>query len=125
MHTIDNQFEIGDKCYTAMRMPVFHCCNVCEGDGHFVHNGITINCPQCKGSGKLHNPKEYVYRPFMVEVKSIHASIQKQDCTIRYKVTCVDNNKVKINRRTETNLFATAEAAQENCNLLNQARESI
>ena len=60
MYTIDNKFEIGEECYSVYRKPTHYKCPICEGNGKFLHNGYEVWCKNCHGSGKLHNPRQYV-----------------------------------------------------------------
>ena len=115
MHTVNNEFEIGEECYSVYRKPVHYKCPVCEGNGKFLHNGYEVWCRNCSGSGKLHNPKQYVMDVCRVKVRRIVASIWKEHITVKYKVDCVGEHSVNVNNRSELNLFKTIEEAEQYC----------
>lgn len=115
MHVVDNKFEIGEECYSVYRKPTHYKCPVCEGNGKFLHNGYEVWCRNCSGSGKLHNPKQYVMDICKVRVRRIIASIWNEHVTVKYKVDCVDDYTIRVNNRSELNLFKTAEDAKKYC----------
>lgn len=114
MYTINNKFEIGEECYSVYRKPVQYKCPVCEGKGSFSYNGYEIDCRNCGGSGKQTNPNQYVMDVCKVKVRRMKASIWKNSITIKYIVDCGDYS-VRVNNRSETNLFKTKEEAEKYC----------
>ena len=118
MYTVNNKFEIGEECYSVYRKPTHYKCPVCEGNGKFMHNGYEVWCKNCSGSGKLHNPKQYVMDICKVKVRRIITSIWNDHVTIKYKVDPIDP-LVKINNRGEANLFKTVEEAEAYCEAVN------
>ena len=119
MYTVNNTFEIGEVCYSVYRKPTHYKCPVCEGNGKFLHNGYEVWCRNCSGSGKLHNPKQYVMDICVVKVRRIIASIWNDHVTIKYKVDSVGEPFVNINNRSEANLFKTEEEAVAYCEAVN------
>ena len=116
MFTVDNKFEIGEECYSVYRKPTHYKCPVCEGNGKFLHNGYEVRCKNCNETGKLHNPKQSVLAVCKVRVRRIVASICTEQTSIKYKVDGVDEFKfVKVNSRSENNLFKTIEEAEKYC----------
>jgi hypothetical protein len=113
MYTVNNKFEIGEECYSVYRKPIHYKCPICEGNGKFVHNEYEVWCRNCSGSGKLHNPKQFVMDICRVRVRRIIASIWNDHVTIKYKVDSVGEHYVNINNRGEASLFKTAEEAEE------------
>lgn len=123
MYTIDNKFEIGEECYSVYRKPIHYNCPICEGNGKFLYNGYEVWCKNCKGSGKLHNPKQSVMDVCKVKVRRIIASIWNEQITIKYKFD-VDDHSIKINNRSEANLFKTREEAEKYCVDINTAQNN-
>lgn len=120
MYIVNNKFEIGEECYSVYRKPTHYKCPVCEGNGKFLHNGYEVWCRNCSGSGKLHNPKQYVMDICKVRVRRIIASIWNEHiATVKYKVDSVGDLFVKVNNRSETNLFKTEEEANAYCEAVN------
>ena len=119
MYTVNNKFEIGEECYSVYRKPTHYKCPVCEGKGTFLHNGYEVWCKNCSGSGKLHNPKQYVMDICKVRVRRIIASIWNNHITVKYKVDPVGDPFANINNRSETNLFKTSEEAAVYCEAVN------
>lgn len=126
MLNVDNKFEIGEECYTAYRKPIHYKCPICEGNGRFKHNGYDILCKNCNGSGKIHNPKQFVMEVCKVRVRRVMASIGSNESAISYKIDFIDTGDiyVKSKKRGEDYLFKSQEEAQMYCNKLNvQATE--
>ena len=119
MLSINNKFEIGEECYTAYRKPIHYKCPICEGNGRFKHNGYDILCKNCNGSGKLHNPKQFVMEVCSVRVRRVIASIGNYETAIKYKVGFLDDVYSKSNKRCENHLFKTQEDAQKYCDVSN------
>ena len=115
MYTIDNKFEIGEECYSVYRKPTHYTCPICEGNGKFLHNGYEVWCKNCHGSGKLQNPHQYVMDVCKVKVRRIMASIFKDVVTIKYKVDVINDCTINVKNRGESNLFKTAEEAEQYC----------
>lgn len=115
MYTINNEFEIGEECYSVYRKPIHYKCPICEGNGKFSYNGHEIWCRNCSGSGKLHNAKQHVLEVCKVRVRRIIASLWKEQITIKYKLDNADDIFVKVNNRSESNLFKTKEEAEQYC----------
>lgn len=115
MFTVDNKFEIGEEVYTTYRKPTHYKCPVCEGNGKFLHNGYEVWCRNCNGTGKLHNPKQYVLDVCKVRIRRINASIWTDHITVKYKVDCIDNVYKNVNNRSEAGLFKTREEAEKYC----------
>lgn len=114
MYTVDNKFEIGEECYTAYRNPVKYKCPICEGKREFIHNGHTVRCRNCNGTGELHNAHQFVLEVGKVRIRRIIASILENTITIKYKVDCIENTPY-IKNRSESTLFKTKEEAEEYC----------
>lgn len=126
MLNVDNKFEIGEECYTAYRKPIHYKCPICDGNGRFKHNGYDILCKNCNGSGKLHNPKQFVMEVCKVRVRRVMASIGSNESAISYKIDFIDTGEiyVKSKKRGEDYLFKSQEEAQMYCDKLNvQATE--
>lgn len=119
MYMVMNKFEIGEECYSVYRKPTHYKCPVCEGNGKFLHNGYEVWCKNCSGSGKLHNPKQYVMDICKVRVRRLIASVWNDHVTIKYKVDPIDPF-VKVNNRSEANLFKTADEAAAYCEAVNK-----
>lgn len=119
MYTVNNKFEIGEECYSVYRKPIDYKCPICEGKGYFVYNGHDIDCHNCRGTGKLHNPSQYVMDMCRVRVRRIIATIWGTKLIIKYKVDRIDNSLVSVYNRSETNLFKTAEEAIVYCDGVN------
>lgn len=119
MYMVMNKFDIGEVCYSVYRKPTHYKCPVCEGNGRFLHNGYEVWCKNCSGSGKLHNPKQYVMDICKVKVRRVIASIWNDHVTVKYKVDPVDDLFIKVNNRGEANLFKTAEEAEAYCVAIN------
>ena len=116
MYSVENKFEIGEECYSVYRKPTHYKCPICEGNGKFLYNGYEIWCKNCSGSGKLHNPKQYVLAVCKVKVRRLIASIWQDQISIKYKVDGVDEFKlVNVRNRGENNLFKTKEEAEKYC----------
>lgn len=115
MYTINNKFEIGEECYTTYRKPVKYKCPICEGKGEFIHNGYTVRCRNCNGTGELHNSHQYVLEVTKAKIRRITASIWQNTITIKYKVDNIENIPSTIKSRSETTLFKTKEEAEEYC----------
>lgn len=120
MHTVDNKFEIGEICYSTYRERIKYKCPVCEGKGSFIHNGYSIGCKNCNGSGKLENPKQSILMPCKVSVRRIVASIWKDQTSIKYKVDGIEEFfLLNINSRSESMLFKSWDEAWEYCRAIN------
>ena len=119
MYMVMNKFDIGEVCYSVYRKPTHYKCPVCEGKGKFLHNGYEIWCKNCSGSGKQHNPNQYIMDICKVKVRRIIASLWNDHVTVKYKVDPVDTFSIKINNRGEANLFKTAEEAEAYCEAVN------
>ena len=119
MYIVNNKFEIGEECYSVYRKPTHYKCPVCEDNGKFLHNGYEVWCKNCQGSGKQHNPKQYVMDVCKVKVRRLIASIYKEQVTIKYKVDRIDDYSIKVHNRSELNLFKTEEDAREYCKAVN------
>ena len=119
MFTVDNKFEIGEEAYTVYRKPTHYKCPVCEGDGKFLHNGYEVLCRNCNGTGKLHNPKQYVMEICNVRVRRIKVSKWENTISIKY---CVTSDIANVKNRNENNLFATIEEAEKYCEDINTGR---
>ena len=115
MYTVENKFEVGEECYTVCRTTTKYKCPFCEGNGKKEYNGYEIPCSNCRGTGKLDNPKETVLVVCKVRVRRLIASIWKGQMTIKYKVDCVDDILRNIRNRSETSLFKTVEEAERYC----------
>ena len=116
MYSVENKFEIGEECYSVYRKPTHYKCPICEGNGKFLYNGYEIWCKNCSGSGKLHNPKQYVLAVCKVKVRRLIASIWQDQITIKYKVDGVDEfRSLNVRNRGENNLFKTKEEAEKYC----------
>lgn len=115
MYTIENKFEVGEECYTVCRTTTKYKCPFCEGNGKKEYNGYEIPCSNCRGTGKLDNPKETVLVVCKVRVRRLIASIWKEQITIKYKVYCIDDIYRNIRNRSETSLFKTVEEAEKYC----------
>lgn len=115
MYTVENKFEIGEECYTVCRTTTKYKCPFCEGKGKKEYNGYEIGCSNCRGTGKLDNPKETVLVVCKVRVRRLIASIWKDQITIKYKVDCIDDIYRNIRNRGETSLFKTVEEAEKYC----------
>ena len=114
MYTVNNKFEIGEECYSVYRKPTHYECPICKGNGKFLYNGYDIWCRNCNGTGKLHNPKQYVLDVCKVRVRRLIASIWKDQINVKYKVDGIDEF-VNIKNRGENNLFKTHEEAEQYC----------
>lgn len=103
------------------RKPIHYKCPICEGNGRFKHNGYDILCKNCNGSGKLHNPKQFVMTVCKVRVRRVMASIGSNESAISYKIDFIDTGDiyVKSKKRGENYLFKTHEEAQKYCDELN------
>lgn len=119
MYGLNPEFEIGEECYSMYNKPIHYKCPICKGNGEFLHNGHTIWCRNCSGSGKLHNARQCVAEVCKVKVRRIIASIWSGDITFKYKVDCIDGSTVSVKNRSEANLFKTREAAEEYCIMVN------
>lgn len=121
MLSINNKFEIGEECYTTGRKPIHYKCPICEGNGRFKHNGYDILCKNCNGSGKLHNPRQFVMEVCKVRVRRVMASIGSNESVISYKIDFIDSSDiyVKSKKRGEDYLFKTQEEAQKYCDASN------
>ena len=86
MYTVDNKFEIGEECCSVYRERIKYKCPVCEGKGSFIYNNHNIGCNNCRGTGKLENPKQSILMPCRVKVRRIIASIWKDQISVKYKV---------------------------------------
>lgn len=115
MYTVDNKFEAGEECYTVCRTTTKYKCPFCEGKGKKKYNGYEIGCSNCRGTGKLDNPKETVLVVCKVKVRRLIALIWKDQISIKYKVDCVDDILRNIRNRSETSLFKTIEEAEKYC----------
>lgn len=115
MFTVENKFEVGEECYTVCRTTTKYKCPFCEGKGKKEYNGYVIGCSNCRGTGRLDNPKETVLVVCKVEVRRLIASIWKDQISIKYKVDCVDDILRNIRNRSETSLFKTIEEAEKYC----------
>ena len=116
MYTVENKFEIGEECYSVYRKPTHYKCPICEGNGKFTYKGYEIWCKNCSGSGKLHNPKQFVMAVCQLKVRRLIASIWQDQITIKYKVDGVDEFKLlNVRNRSENNLFKTEEEAEKYC----------
>ena len=116
MYSVENRFEIGEECYSVYRKPTHYKCPICEGNGKSLYNGYEIWCKNCSGSGKLHNPKQYVLAVCKVKVRRLIASIWQDQITIKYKVDGVDEfRSLNVRNRGENNLFKTKEEAEKYC----------
>ena len=118
MYQINNKFTIGDECYSYYRKPVHYPCPICEGKGNFQHNGYTIICKNCSGSGKLHNAHQTVAEPCKVKIRSIKATVITDSVSIRYVVKAT-NPEISIKNRSESNLFQSDEACIAYCRQIN------
>ena len=121
MLSVNNKFKIGEECYTAYRKPIHYKCPICEGNGRFKHNGYDILCKNCNGSGKLHNPKQFVMEVCKVRVRRVMASIGSNESVISYKIDFIDTDNIyiKSKKRSENYLYKTHEEAQMYCDKLN------
>lgn len=107
----ETKFDIGGDYYTYVTYPVKHECQVCEGKKYITYNGFTIKCPNCCGTGNIHNSKEFGYRTEKYHITGVKISINsKNEISVRYKGIIKTSEKVK--HRSEMNVFATVEEAQ-------------
>ena len=120
MYTVDNKFEIGEECCSVYRERIKYKCPVCEGKGSFIYNNHNIGCNNCRGTGKLENPKQSILMPCRVKVRRIIASIWKDQISVKYKVDGVKEFfLLNINNRNENMLFKTWDEAQDYCRKVN------
>ena len=119
MYTIDNKFEIGQECYSAVRQPIVSECPICKGKGKFIYNGYEIDCRQCSSTGKIAIPNQTVLVPCKVKVRRIKATIWSEKIQIKYVVDNVDNRFVSVKNRNQNNMFITLEEAEEYCKAVN------
>lgn len=115
MFTVDNKFDIGEECYSVYRKPTHYKCPICEGKGQFEYNGYMIQCRNCNGTGKLHNPKQYVLAVCKVKIRRIKVSRFEEENSIKYVVDPMESDCVNIKNRGENNLFKTKEEAEKYC----------
>ena len=118
MYTVNNKFEIDEECYTIYRKPTKYKCPICEGKGEFIHNGYTVRCRNCNGTGELHNAHQFVLEVGKVKVRRIIVSISKDGITIKYRTDCIEDMH-PIKNRSESTLFKTKEEAEEYCMKVN------
>lgn len=120
MFTVENKFEIGEECFTCYRKPTKYECHICKGEGEFLYNDYKIHCRNCNGTGKLHNPKQYVLDTCKVKVRSIKVSLNFEGVvSVHYNVN-PGSSEMNIKKRGEDNLFRYAEKAEEYCRAVNQ-----
>lgn len=125
MYIINNKFEIGEECFSVYRKPVKYKCPICEGEGHFMHNGYEIRCRNCNGTGKLHNAHQFTMDICKVRVKRVIVNMFNEMMTIKYKVDLVIKDDelnfmgTRVNNRSESNLFKTREEAEKYCEGVN------
>ena len=115
MYVVENKFEVGEECYTVCRTTTKYKCPFCEGKGKKEYNGYEIGCSNCRGTGKLDNPKETVLVVCKVRVRRLIASIWKDQIAIKYKVDCIDDIYRNIRNRGEASLFKTVKEAEKYC----------
>ena len=118
MILVENKFNIGDECYTGYRQPVKYKCPICEGNGEFTHNGYSVKCSNCCGTGNLHNSRQFILVVGKVKINKVVATFNGEEVTVKYKVLAIDAN-CNIKNRIETTLFKTAEEAEEFCRAVN------
>ena len=124
MYTVNNKFAIEEECYTVYRKPTYYKCPICEGNGKFPYNSYEIRCNNCNGTGKLHNPKQYVLDVCKVKIRRIIASIGDVT-TVKYKVSVIDTDVTRsVNNRSENNLFKSKEEAEKYCEEVNKKEVS-
>lgn len=114
MYHVNNKFEIGEECYSIYRKPIDVECPICKGEGSFSYNEYNVECIGCRGSGRLHIPKQYIMATCRVTVRRVIASIWKDHITIKYKVDCNDDF-ANAHNRSENTLFKTKEDAEKYC----------
>lgn len=119
MYVLDNNFEIGEECYTAIREPINCECPVCKGVGRFSYNGYDVDCKQCNGSGKIRIKNQMMLTVCKVRIKRIIVSIWNNHSSVKYKVDNIDNSFLNVKNRRESTLFKTIEEAEEYCRLAN------
>lgn len=115
MYTVNNKFEAGEECYTVYRKPIHYKCPICEGNGKFMYNGYEIRCNNCCGTGKLHNHNQTVMDVCKVRVRRLKVSIYENVVTIKYCINPIEPVDIRVNNRSETNLFKTIEEAEKYC----------
>lgn len=118
MILVENKFNIGDECYTGYRQPVKYKCPICEGNGTFTHNGYSVKCSNCCGTGNLQNSRQFILVVGKVKINKVVATFNGEEVTVKYKVSAIEAN-CNIRNRAEITLFKTAEEAEEFCKAVN------
>ena len=118
MILVENKFNIGDECYTGYRQPVKYKCPICEGNGVFTHNGYSVKCSNCCGTGNLHNSHQFILVVGKVKINKVVATFDGEEVTVKYKVSAIEAN-CNIRNRAEITLFKTADEAEEFCRAVN------
>ena len=114
MFEVHNKFEIGEECWTSYRKSTKYKCPICEGKGKIAYNGYLIECRNCNGTGKLHNPKQYVLDKCKVRVKKIKVVNNGTSVDVRYVVEPVEEY-ISVKNRCESSLFERREEVEEYC----------
>ncbi len=118
MHTVNNNFEIGEKCWTACKKRIQHKCPVCDGNGYFTYNGYEIQCRNCGSTGKVTDAVQSVLSSCKVVIDRIDVTFYSDGSDkIKYRVHALEENRYKIpvRNRSEKNLFKTREEAEAYC----------
>ena len=101
MRTINNGFEIGEKCWTACKKKTQYICPVCEGKGHFTYNGYEIQCRNCNATGNIVNQKQSVLDVCKAVVDRIDVAFYSDGSDkIKYRVHALGENTKEINMPT-------------------------
>ena len=120
MYTIDNKFELGEKCWTAYRKKIPYRCPICNGRAEIIYKGYKISCPVCGGKGYKESSK-YALTECKVKIKRVIASIGENEVNIKYNVEPTGKNRFNINvkHRNESMLFKTELEAKSFCIAVN------
>ena len=108
MILVENKFNIGDECYTGYRQPVKYKCPICEGNGVFTHNGYSVKCSNCCGTGNLHNSRQFILVVGKVKINKVVATFNGEEVMVKYKVSAIDTNCNIVGLATKYREFACA-----------------
>ena len=116
MYTIDNKFELGEKCWSVYREKIKYECPICERRKRIVYKGYLTQCPACNGKGFIKSSSSALIQ-CKVKIKRVIASIGENEVDIRYNVDPIGKNQFNINikHRNESMLFKTEKEAINYC----------
>lgn len=121
MYTIDNKFELGEKCWSVYREKIKYECPICEMKKRIVYKGYLTSCPACDGKG-FEESSKCTMTHCKVKIKRVIASIGENEVDIRYNVEPIGKNRFNINVKhcNESMLFKTEEEAESFCIAVNK-----